>query len=363
MQKEQQQYLNDRLSALEGNERRKLYKRASMLRKLSQKRGRPEEDGPVRRARSLDDIVLQLLRQEEVDEPAGEATGSGSVVWLGTKFCRVRGDTVEVECALPRAQPVAVGDRVSFGPHGDSHRIVAVLPRTTVLSRPDPFSRHIERVIAANIDTVVVVVSVIAPPLHSRIIDRYMIAIQRGGARMLLAVNKVNLLDDSNRDHELAQLQPYQELSAMLLCSTSDGTGIEQLKQMLAGQTCAFVGHSGVGKSSLLNAIEPGLAIAIGSVSQGYGRGTHTTTSSTLHELPCGTRLIDTPGIRTFGLWDITASELSWYFPEFEDYRAECKFGDCTHTHETACGVKKAVSSRRLSQARYDAYLRILTSL
>jgi ribosome biogenesis GTPase len=232
-----------------------------------------------------------------------------------------------------------------------------------VLSRPDVENGNIERIIAANIDVVVVVVSVVAPPLHPRIIDRYMVAIQRGGAKMLLAINKVDLLGSSNRESELAKLDPYRSSISMVYCSTTDSTGIEDLRELLKGQTCAFVGHSGVGKSSLINAFEPSLSILTGSISEGYGRGTHTTTSSTLHELQGGTNLIDTPGIRSFGIWDIAAKELAWYFPEFEDLRSNCKFRDCTHSHEPQCGVKQAVSNGCLSKARYDSYLRILTCM
>ncbi len=362
MQKEQQIYFTQRLSGLETNERRKLYKRASMLRKHHQERQKPQED-EVRRSKSLDDFVLQLLLEEEQEEASGPATGQGVVVWLGPKTCQVRSGSSTTECQLSRSSSVAVGDRVTYRPHGEGHAVLAVLPRTTVLSRPDVFLGHQERVIAANIDVVVVVVSVVAPPLHPRIIDRYMVAIQRGGARMLLAVNKTDLLDAMNRDSEMDKLAPYRGLVSIVCCSTTNGSGVDELREMLRGQTCAFVGHSGVGKSSLINAFEPSLAILTRSVSEGYGRGTHTTTASTLHELPGGTRLIDTPGIRSFGLWDIDAAGLAWYFPEFEEHRANCKFRDCTHTHEPVCGVKDAVRNGQISQVRYDSYMRILTIL
>jgi ribosome biogenesis GTPase len=332
-----------------------------MVRKFSQGKRRPQEDESVRRAKSLDDIVLQILLQEDSEVARGPATGQGVVVWLGPKSCRVNAAGQSVDCALTRSQSVAIGDRVTFRPHGDSYAVLAVLPRSTVLSRPDADNSNVERVIAANIDVVVVVVSVVAPPLHPRIIDRYMVAIQRGGAKMLLAINKVDLLDSGNQNAELAKLDPYRSSISMVQCSTTNMTGIQELRDLLRGQTCAFVGHSGVGKSSLINAFEPSLAILTGEVSQGYGRGTHTTTSSTLHELSGGTKLIDTPGVRSFGLWDIDAKSLSWYFPEFEEFRVACKFRDCSHTHEPSCGIKHAVESGSLSRVRYDSYLRILT--
>ncbi|MDR3690744.1 MAG: ribosome small subunit-dependent GTPase A [Fimbriimonas sp.] len=361
MQKEQQVFLKEQLSILDTNERLKLYKRASTLRKNQQSRQKPRDDERLSRGKSLDDFVLQILLQETGDVPVDRTSGNGTVIWLGPKSCSVRSADERVECSIPRSIHVAIGDRVSFGPRGDEYSIVAVMPRSTVLSRPDVDNGRIERVIAANVDVVVVVVSVIAPPLHPRLIDRYMIAIQRGGAKMLLAINKVDLLDGQTRPVELAKLEPYRGIVAMTLCSTTDGTGIDELRTMVTGQTCAFVGHSGVGKSSLINAFDPNLQLLTRSVSVGYGRGAHTTTASTLLRLADGTQVIDTPGVRSFGLWDIGRSELAWYFPEFEDYQSDCKFRNCTHSHEPACGVKSAVARGLISSPRYEAYMRILT--
>jgi ribosome biogenesis GTPase len=361
MQKEQQDYLKEQLSTLDTNERLKLYKRASTIRKQQQVRRKPLEDEAPRRTKSLDDFVLQLLLQEAREETTGPTCGHGLVTWLGPKSCHVRSNGETFQCSIPRSISIAVGDRVTFGARGEGHGITSVQPRETVLSRPDVDNGYVERVIAANVDMVVVVVSVIAPPLHPRIIDRYMVAIQKGGAKMLLAINKVDLLDDFNRDDELGKLEPYREVASMIQCSTTSGTGIVELRNMLAGQTCVFVGHSGVGKSSLVNCFDPSLGILTRSVSEGYGRGTHTTTSSTMHELQGGTKIIDTPGIRSFGLWDIGKEDLGWYFPEFDEFRSDCKFSDCTHSHEPSCGVKRALAKGMISQARYDAYVRILT--
>ena len=135
------------------------------------------------------------------------------------------------------------------------------------------------------------------------------------------------------------------------------------LVELVRGRVCAFVGHSGVGKSSLINALHPDVSAREGDVSEAHGRGTHTTTASTLYELRDGTRVIDTPGIRSFGLWKINAEELRWYFPEFDALRASCRFGDCTHSHEPGCGVRAGVESGQIAAARYDTYLRMLGSL
>ena len=363
MQKEQQIYLNQRLATLEEHERRKLYKRASLLRKVSQTKRKPQEDEYVRKGKSIDEFLLQLLREEDQAIQIGAVTGHGQVIWLGPKTCLVSTTKGSITCQLNRRATVAVGDLVNFADEADGHVIASVQPRMTVLSRPDVGNSRLERIIAANVDTIVVVVSVIAPPLHPNIIDRYMVAIQRGGAKMVLAVNKVDLLNDLNRDGELNKLLPYKTSVPIIQCSTESGTGILELREVLNGQVCAFVGHSGVGKSSLINAFEPDLNLETGSVSEGYGRGTHTTTSSTMHMLKGGTKLIDTPGIRSFGLWDVGPEELAWYFPEFDTFKNQCKFRDCAHIHEPNCGVKIAVERGELTQTRYQSYLRILTSL
>ena len=158
-------------------------------------------------------------------------------------------------------------------------------------------------------------------------------------------------------------MKPYEGLGVPIIrCSAAEGRGRTELRRALAGKVSAFVGHSGVGKSSLLNSLKPDLGLQVGDVSHGYGRGTHTTTRSTMWDIGEGTKIIDTPGVRSFGLWKLTAAELPWYFPEFSAV-GRCKFRDCGHTHEPVCAVKDAVEAGDISRDRYDTYLRILESL
>jgi ribosome biogenesis GTPase len=232
-----------------------------------------------------------------------------------------------------------------------------------VLSRPDPINPHRQRLIAANIDLVVHVVSVRKPPLRPRLIDRYLIAIQRGGAQPLICVNKIDLLAPEERVTELTALDVYRALDVpVIACSSRSGEGLDGLRGAVQGKTCALVGHSGVGKSSILNALDERLQLATGDL-QRRGTGRHTTSSSTLHDLGGGTLLIDTPGIREFGLWDLQPDTLRDYFPEFGEAAEHCRFNDCTHLHEPQCEVKARVALGEINAARYGAYVRLSEDL
>jgi ribosome biogenesis GTPase len=283
------------------------------------------------------------------------AVETGLAVETGPGFCDVLCGSQRVRCRS--AGDAAIGDRVLFSP--DRRRIEEVLPRRTALSRTDPGNPHLERVIAANIDVVVNVVSLKSPPLRPGLIDRYLIATARSGAQPLICVNKIDLL--ANVD-ELEPLGPYQGSGIpVILCSAAAGEGITQLLEALAGKLCVFAGHSGVGKSSLLNALDPQLDLVAGEVSEGNDKGRHTTTSSALYHLPGGAIVIDTPGVREFGLWNVTAPEVRLYYQEFAAH--SCAFSDCSHSHEPGCGVKTAVDSGQIAAARYQGYLRILASI
>jgi len=248
---------------------------------------------------------------------------------------------------------IATGDQVRFSP--ERRRVEEVLARRTVLSRSDPHNRRIERVIAANIDVVVNVVSLKNPPLRPGLIDRYLIAIGKSGAEALVCVNKIDLLESPD---EFGPLSPYENLGIPVIhCSASTGEGIEQLFDALAGKLCVFAGHSGVGKSSLLNALT-GLTLQTGAVSTANQKGRHITTASALYRLPNGAMVIDTPGIREFGLWDVSQSDLRRYFHEFDGRK--CAFADCSHTHEPNCAVKEAPD---IAPARYESYVRILKTM
>ena len=297
---------------------------------------------------------------------------AGTVIEIFSGACQVDDGERTVDCILPselardQRAAIAVGDQVAFARHGDhDHRLLNVAPRRTVLSRPDPQNPRRERVIAANIDVAVHIASVVRPPLRPALIDRYLIAIERGGARAVVCVNKIDLLTDPlARREEMAALEPYRTLGLEILaCSAKTGEGLNELRTLLRGRTAVLVGHSGVGKSSLLNALSPDLAVETGRVNAHLGTGRHTTTRSSLYRLTDEIRIIDTPGIRELGLWQLTPVEARAYFPEFEEHAGGCRFADCSHRHEPDCAVMAAVETGEIADARYATYARIVDSL
>jgi ribosome biogenesis GTPase len=290
---------------------------------------------------------------------------SGIVISVASKRCRVYFDGREIDCIVPseiavrQKSALAVGDRVTVEKEGDVWRLTGILPRRSVLARPDPLNKHLQRLIAANIDVVIPVVSVKAPPLRPRLIDRYLIAIQRGGAQPVICVNKVDLLDGPLPD----ELQTYRDLGVPVVgCSAKSGQGIDELRALVQGKTAALVGHSGVGKSSILNALDARLQLATRELHR-RGTGRHATTASTLYDFGDGTYLIDTPGIREFGLWDLDRDSLRDYFPDFDEAAELCRFTDCSHVHEPDCEVKDRVERGEMNRARYETYVRLYEDL
>jgi ribosome biogenesis GTPase len=325
-----------------------------------------DQHGPARRRSKLTQIIAQLEPSSDAS-PATEADEANAAIVMSVTGaqCRVFKNGEEVDANVPphiamrRGSAVAAGDRVTLS--GDT--VETVLPRRTVLARPDPINKHLQRMIAANIDVVVHVVSVKSPPLRPRLIDRYLIAIQRGGAQPVLCVNKIDLLSDEERDEELAKLAPYRDLNVPVIAvSTKTGEGLDTLRVEVQGRMAALVGHSGVGKSSILNSLDERLQLVTGGLHR-RGTGRHTTTRATLYDFGAGTYLIDTPGIREFGLWDLDRESLRDYFPEFVEPSESCRFTNCTHVHEPDCEVKRRLDAGELNRARYETYVRLYESL
>jgi ribosome biogenesis GTPase len=230
--------------------------------------------------------------------------------------------------------------------------IERIEPRHGLLTRA---SRQREHVLVANVDQVVFVMSLVEPDLKPHLIDRYLASAEQGGIGPILCLNKADLIDP-------ARYQPligmYSQLGVpTLLTSAIDGTGIAWLRERLRDRETVFSGQSGVGKSSLLNAIQPELGLRVREVSEVNQKGRHTTTAAELIRLDFGGWVVDTPGIRQFQLWDLLPEEIEGFFPEFRPFVPLCGYPDCTHTHEDRCAVKRAVYRRQISATRYTSYL------
>jgi ribosome biogenesis GTPase / thiamine phosphate phosphatase len=250
---------------------------------------------------------------------------------------------------------IVAGDVVWFRPEGEHQGIIErVEPRCGLLSRA---SRGQQHVLVANVDQVVIVTSAAEPRMKPNLIDRYLVSAEKAQATPIICINKIDLID-------AAELMPlvgvYSQLGyEVLTVSAATGFGIERLRGRLAGAESVVTGQSGVGKSSLLNAIEPELGLRVQSVSKESQKGRHTTTTAELIPLAIGGYVVDTPGIRQFQLWDVIPDEVAAYFRELRPYVSQCRFPNCTHTHEDNCAVKDAVADGWIDARRYESYAQI----
>ena len=255
---------------------------------------------------------------------------------------------------------LVTGDRVVWRDGNPYGVVVAVLPRESALSRPDPHGDM--KTIAANIDRIVIVVAPYPEP-HANLIDRYLVAANAIGIEPVLLINKIDRIDDSTRAKVTYLHDTYKQLGyAVLMVSTQTGEGISDLTRYLADFTSVFVGQSGVGKSSLVNSLLPESNLRVGALSERQ-QGSHTTTNAQLLHFPGGGHLIDSPGIREFGLWHMEPDEVLEGFSEFRPYIGKCKFRDCCHRHEPGCAILQALANGNISQTRMDSYRYILSTL
>jgi ribosome biogenesis GTPase len=248
--------------------------------------------------------------------------------------------------------------------------VEAVFPRRSVLTRPyspdvGKVVDDLEQIVVANVDRLLIVASWREPYIWPALIDRYLIAAQRNRIDPVICIHKIDLVDDQVEFNET--IQTYQALGyPLVLSSTVSGIGIDRLRQLLQDSTTVLAGLSGVGKSSILSAIQPGLNLKTGNVSEHglfTGQGQHTTTQASLWKLANGGMVIDTPGIRTFGIAGIAPNELSSWYPEINAIAGNCRFGNCTHTREPDCAIKEAIKLGSVSELRYKNYVQILEEL
>lgn len=264
---------------------------------------------------------------------------------------------------------VIVGDFVLFKEQREGEGTIAMVePRRTILSRADNLSRRKEQLLAANIDQVLITVSVVIPPLKPSLVDRYLIAAKKGGMEPVIVVNKIDLLETEGVEEEEKALfeafvEGYRQAGLTVVpVSTVAGYGLEHLREVMKGKASVFSGPSGVGKSSLINAVT-GMDLSVGVPVMHSKKGAHTTSNAQLIPLSFGGWCIDTPGIKSFGVWDLEIEELEGYFTEIHEFGKACKFPDCTHTHEEDCAVKNAVEAGEISLLRYESYLSLIASM
>ncbi len=291
-----------------------------------------------------------------------KSTGSWYTVKIDDKYieCRLRGklrlDDEKV------TNPVTVGDWVSITMDNETEGIIhEVLPRENYIIRKSTRKKKHSHRLAANIDQAVLVVTLVAPRTSLGFIDRFLVACESFRIPAVLAFNKSDLLDEESLKYYEELKFDYQELGyKTLLLSAETENGIDVLKEELKGKTSLFSGHSGVGKSTILNLLSPKITQRTAEISEAVGKGIHTTTFAEMFEIWENTFVIDTPGIKELGLWNIKDEELCHYFPEMRNYIGQCKFYNCTHIHEPGCAFREAMEEGKIAPFRYENYLSML---
>ena len=276
----------------------------------------------------------------------------------GTLTCRIRG-RLRLK-GIRSTNPVVVGDRVMVEPDGDSSAIVEILPRSNyVIRRASNLSKE-SHIIAANIDRALLIVTLHSPTTAREFVDRFLVTCEAYRVPVTIVIGKSDMLTG---EYE-AEVEEFEAIYGdagydIIRLSSTTGEGVEEIRALLRDKKTLVAGNSGVGKSTLVSHIDPTLDIRTGEISESHHKGKHTTTFSTMYPIEGG-YIIDTPGIKGFGLIDIDGRELCHYFPEMMRLAPDCRFYNCTHTHEPGCAVREAVEQGMVAWSRYESYLKIL---
>lgn len=253
---------------------------------------------------------------------------------------------------------LAVGDRVTLAGDGPAASVITgILPRSSQLSRRSPSGAFGERIVAANVDQVVVVLAMKQPEPNEAMLDRFLVIAEANDLAAHIVINKIDL---ASPEDAVARFAGYARIGYPVhYTSRVTGAGLDELHDALRGRTSVLSGPSGVGKSSLMNAMYPGLDLRVGEISESVNKGRHTTVGALMHPLPDGGFVVDTPGLRELGLWGLPSAALDQCFPEFREALGSCRFADCRHLAEPGCAVREGVTSGQISPARYQSYAKL----
>jgi ribosome biogenesis GTPase len=308
--------------------------------------------GGIWRVRRDDGLTVEASLRGRVKKSNSGKRADGSL----------RRDTIS---AAANTLKLTVGDRVLLEREGDSASAIAeILPRRSQLARRNPGGGHGERIVAANVDQVVVVFAAANPEPHPRMLDRFLVIAEANELSARIVINKVELVGGANAAR--ARWMDYERAGyAMHFTSVKERYGLDDLHHALAGVVSVLTGPSGVGKSSLLNAMFPGLDLRVGEISESVNKGRHTTVGGFLHPLPGaeGGYVADTPGLREVGMWALSPAELDQCFPELRPFLDGCRFADCRHSVEPGCAVREAVANGDVSKARYESFIKLREEL
>ena len=324
--------------------------------------------GGVWRVRRADGVVVDAAlrgRLKRFDDAKGKQARADRDGVRTRVTGKTRADRREERTDESDAPPLklAVGDDVQIEPqdNGVGWAISGILPRRSQLARRAPGGGYGQRIVAANVDQVLVVFAAANPEPHPRMLDRFLIIAEANDIAARVVINKSDLVSPESARIRFAD---YERAGYPVhVTSTTTGRGLDALREVLEGRTTALSGPSGVGKSSLMNAMFSGLDLRVGEISQSVNKGRHTTVGALLHPLPSGGYVVDTPGLREIGMWGLTAEHLDGYFPEFRPYLGECRFADCIHVVEPGCAVRDALARDDISAVRYDTYVKLLDEL
>ena len=277
--------------------------------------------------------------------------------------CRIKGK-FRMQ-GIKSTNPIAVGDVVDYELDESSDTVTGTIhnihDRKNYIVRKSVNLSKQTHIIASNIDIVFLLITINNPPTTTSFIDRFLVTAEAYGIEAVLVFNKIDTFDEAMRDEQLYLQYIYSEIGYKFLkVSALEKKGLEELKQMMIGKVSMFSGHSGVGKSTLVNALEPNLNLKTKNISEQSKQGQHTTTFAEMYDLTFDAKIIDTPGIKGFGIVDLEPAEISGYFPEFFKLKDQCKFNNCLHKEEPNCAVKNALENNKIAWSRYNSYLKIL---